>query len=39
MLDENIIAVLDQTNGILAVFEFDEYPPTNFTLGALKNRF
>ncbi len=38
ILDENLTAVLDQTNGIMAVFEFDEYPPTNFTLGALNNR-
>ena len=38
LLDENLTAVLDQTNGIMAVFEFDEYPPTNFTLGALNNR-
>ena len=38
ILDENLTAVLDQTNGIMTVFEFDEYPPTNFTLGALNNR-
>jgi hypothetical protein len=38
LLLENLTAVLDQTNGIMAVFEFDEYPPTNFTLGALNNR-
>jgi hypothetical protein len=38
ILDENLIATLDQTNGIMAVFEFDEYPPANFTLGALNNR-
>ena len=38
ILDENFTAVLDQTNGIMAVIEFDEYPPTNFTLGALNNR-
>jgi hypothetical protein len=38
ILDENLTAVLDQTNGIMAVFDFNEYPPTNFTLGALNNR-
>jgi hypothetical protein len=38
ILDENLIAALDQTNGVMAVFEFDDYPPANFTLGALNNR-
>ena len=38
ILDENLIAALDQTNGIITVFEFDDYPPTNFRLGALNNR-
>lgn len=38
ILDENLIAALDQTNGVMAVFDFDDYPPANFTLGALNNR-
>jgi hypothetical protein len=38
LLDENLIATLDKTNGIMAVFEFDDYPPASFRLGALNNR-
>ncbi len=38
VLAENLIATLDQTNGIMAIFEFDDFPPANFTLGALNNR-
>ena len=37
-LDENLTAVLDSENGILAAFEFDEYPPDWFALSALNNR-
>jgi len=37
-LDEKIIAVLDQTNGMMTAFEFDEHPPHWFVLGALPNR-
>jgi hypothetical protein len=38
ILDENLLAVLDAQNGILAAFEFDD-PPNWRTLGALNNRF
>ncbi len=38
ILDENLVAVLDEQNGVLAAFEFDDLPDW-FTLGALDNRF
>jgi len=38
ILDENLVAVLDAQNGVLAAFEFDDLPDW-FTLGALDNRF
>jgi hypothetical protein len=38
MLNESIVAVLDEQNGILAAFEFDDRPDW-FTVGALDNRF
>jgi hypothetical protein len=36
-LDENIIGVLDSQNGILAAFQFNDYPD-QLVLGALENR-
>ena len=38
ILDENLVAVLDEQNGVLTAFEFDDLPD-GFTLGALDNRF
>ena len=38
ILDENLVAMLDAQNGVLAAFEFDDLPDW-FTLGALDNRF
>jgi len=38
ILDENLVAILDAQNGVLAAFEFDDLPDW-FTLGALDNRF
>ena len=38
ILPEKLVAVRDKQNGILAAFEFDEYPAW-FSVGALKNRF
>ncbi len=38
MLNENIVAMLDEKNGVLAVLELDDLPDW-FILGALDNRF
>jgi hypothetical protein len=38
ILNENIVAMIDEKNGVLAVFELDD-PPNWFILGALADRF
>jgi hypothetical protein len=38
ILDDNLVAILDAQNGILAAFKFDDFPDW-FILGALDNRF